>query len=381
MAIRGRILVAAHSGSSIARSDWDTHASGTSLPVSPDRTNRTPTRRPRIGLVLGAGGLSGAAFHAGTLLALEQDLGWDPRSASIIVGSSAGGVVGMLLRSGLSTDDLAAWATSAPAHAGGLAARELIDDIGITPYRFRRPQIGLRAWSWSRLGRALRPGGVPAHAALLSMLPDGLIDISDSMARLGGLSPRWPDEPLWIPAVRKKDSARVVFGRDDVDVSVGQAIAATSAVPLLFRPVTIGADRFIDGATHSPTNADLLGTAALDVAVILSPMSGKRSDLTLPRPDHLLRLRYHHRLEIERRALTDAGIEVHVLEPRAATLKSMGINALDRGRTTAVVRDSFLEAGGQIATDVALRDALRSPLRRAATHGRSGAEESRSLHR
>ena len=38
-------------------------------------------------------------------------------------------------------------------------------------------------------------------------------------------------------------------------------------------------------------------------------------------------------------------------EPGAHTLKSMGINALDRGRTAAVVRTSFLEAGGQIATD------------------------------
>jgi hypothetical protein len=35
----------------------------------------------KVGLVLGAGGAASAAYHAGTLLALEQDLGWDPRPA------------------------------------------------------------------------------------------------------------------------------------------------------------------------------------------------------------------------------------------------------------------------------------------------------------
>ena len=74
----------------------------------------TAPRRTGIGLVLGAGGTTGAAFHAGTLLALQQDLGWDPNTADVIVGSSAGSIVGGLLRAGLTTDDLSAWGTSVP---------------------------------------------------------------------------------------------------------------------------------------------------------------------------------------------------------------------------------------------------------------------------
>ncbi|MEZ5179426.1 MAG: hypothetical protein R2746_14430 [Acidimicrobiales bacterium] len=34
--------------------------------------------RDRVGLVLGAGGIVGQAFHAGVLGALANDLGWDP---------------------------------------------------------------------------------------------------------------------------------------------------------------------------------------------------------------------------------------------------------------------------------------------------------------
>jgi predicted acylesterase/phospholipase RssA len=56
------------------------------------------TSAPRVGLVLGAGGTVGAAYHAGALAVLEQDLGWDARDAAVVVGTSAGSIVGSLLR-------------------------------------------------------------------------------------------------------------------------------------------------------------------------------------------------------------------------------------------------------------------------------------------
>src|SRR5690349_19155028 len=54
----------------------------------------------RVGLVLGAGGVVGHAFHAGVLAALEDVAGFDARDADLIVGTSAGSVVGALLRAG-----------------------------------------------------------------------------------------------------------------------------------------------------------------------------------------------------------------------------------------------------------------------------------------
>ena len=56
----------------------------------------------RIGLVLGAGGAVGHAFHAGVLAALADETGWDAREAEVVVGTSAGSVVGALLRAGMS---------------------------------------------------------------------------------------------------------------------------------------------------------------------------------------------------------------------------------------------------------------------------------------
>src|SRR5436305_3173470 len=51
----------------------------------------------KIGLVLGADGLTGDAFHRGLLRALS-DRGYDARSADVIVGTSAGSMVGAFLR-------------------------------------------------------------------------------------------------------------------------------------------------------------------------------------------------------------------------------------------------------------------------------------------
>ena len=36
-----------------------------------------------VGLVLGAGGVVGQAYHAGVLAVLEHDYGWDPRTAAM----------------------------------------------------------------------------------------------------------------------------------------------------------------------------------------------------------------------------------------------------------------------------------------------------------
>jgi NTE family protein len=48
----------------------------------------------RVGLVLGGGGVVGVAYHAAALAAIERDLGWEPRPAEVVVGTSAGSLVG-----------------------------------------------------------------------------------------------------------------------------------------------------------------------------------------------------------------------------------------------------------------------------------------------
>src|SRR5436305_9311895 len=56
---------------------------------------------PRMGLVLGAGGVLGGAWLTGALDAIASESGWDPGTADYIVGTSAGSMIGGLLASGV----------------------------------------------------------------------------------------------------------------------------------------------------------------------------------------------------------------------------------------------------------------------------------------
>jgi hypothetical protein len=58
-------------------------------------------QRPRVGLVLGAGGVLGGAWLAGALAALTESTGWDPATADVVVGTSAGSMIGALLAGGV----------------------------------------------------------------------------------------------------------------------------------------------------------------------------------------------------------------------------------------------------------------------------------------
>ena len=285
----------------------------------------------RVGLVLGAGGATGMAFHAGTLLALSNDYGWDPRAAVAIVGTSAGSVVGTLLRSGLSTDDLASWCAEVAPAPGGEAYRAMLAEAEAIRPTLRRP-------SW----RPHRPR--PRPLRVRPWTPSGFVDARKSLAAFAALREAWPDAALWINAVRRHDRRRVVFGRD-VQPDLGDAVAASCAIPGLFTPVRIGRHAYVDGALHSPTNADVLRDTDVDTVLVLSPMSMRHRG-PQRHPDRVMRLAHRQRLRRERRGLRKAGIEVHVFEPDETTLHVMGANALDRRRAGSVVRESFLSAAG-----------------------------------
>src|SRR5215813_10203409 len=63
-------------------------------------------RSPRIGLVLGAGGVLGAAWMAGALVPLQQRLERALGGVDLIVGTSAGSVLAAALRCGITVEQI-----------------------------------------------------------------------------------------------------------------------------------------------------------------------------------------------------------------------------------------------------------------------------------
>lgn len=300
----------------------------------------------RIGLVLGAGGIAGHAFHAGTLKALHEATGWDARDAELIVGTSAGSHVGALLRAGLSPADVAARYVGAGGSPDGTQLRRRAGDAEAVP----TPRLRVAGMAAPRLVlRAVRhPLQVRPAAVAAAALPPGRVSLRPFAARVRwAFDDHWPTEPLWLPALRLTDGARVVFGRGDApDTDVGTAVAASCAVPAWFTPVEVGGTAYIDGGVHSPTNADLLEGLGLDLVVVSSPMSVSRSNRR-PAADLLARVAMGRRLASEVAGLERGGTEVLVLQPTAADLGAMGLNAMNPHRRRIVLEQAYRTAVGR----------------------------------
>ena len=292
-----------------------------------------------VGLVLGAGGIVGAAYHAGVLAALA-DAGFDGRDADVIVGTSAGSGVGATLRAGLSpADHFAALRRAVSAEGAALlshiGAPKPLPTTRLQVGGIPRPSNATLLFPW----RLLRPS-----VALAGLLPAGTIDVSVVGDRVRALHPTWPERPLWICTVRLRDGKLVVLGRDpQPQVDVATAVEASSAIPAFFTPVVIDGERHVDGGVHSPTNADLLARppSALRDVIVVSPMSA--TPRALRQPSFTGRPLFARRLGREVRALRQAGINVHTFQPTPADIAVMGVNAMDfmrRGEVARVARDS-----------------------------------------
>lgn len=303
------------------------------------RLTLVTARPPRIGLVLGAGGATGGAFHAGVLSALQESTGWDPRTATIMVGTSAGSIAATSLRAGLSAADLLARSTDRPLSAQGA---RLLRSVGpprrpppLRPaVRGRRP-----AEIAAVLARAAtRPFSAPPWALLSTLIPEGQVSTAMISDMIAGLFPvDWPDAPLWLCAVRQSDGRRVAFGKHPDRPPLPDVVAASCAIPGFFSPVTIDGDAYVDGGVHSPTNADVLGGEDLDLVIVSSPMSltGRRVSRA---PVSIVRRWSGALLDAEALRLRRQRVPVVAFQPTLADVDVMGPNAMDATRRGPVAR-------------------------------------------
>jgi NTE family protein len=183
----------------------------------------------------------------------------------------------------------------------------------------------------------------------MTRLAPGRHDVREHLAALRELEqPGWPEGALWICAVRRRDGRRVVFGRPGTrPVPIHLAVAASCAVPGYFAPVRIAGRSYIDGGVYSPTNAAILRRSGIELAVIVSPMSGAAGW----RPGFFAAARRHSTRVLDRevRALEAAGIQTVVFAPGPEEQQVMGDDLMSRERLNEVIRESFLGAGRQAA--------------------------------
>lgn len=266
-------------------------------------------------LVLGGGGVTGVAWETGLLFGLAE-AGINLAEADVFVGTSAGSVVAAQLTSGTPLDQLFAAQTSAP--SGEIAARMSLSALARFVSAMAWPGNRQQARRW--LGRAaLRAKTLPEaqrHAVIEQRLPHH----------------DWPQQRLLIPAVNAATGEVVVFDNDS-GVSLIDAVAASCAVPLVWPPVTINGQRYVDGGVRSITNADL--AQGCDQIVVIAPAT-----TALRREDR----------PASQVATLGAGVRSVIVSPDKASLAAIGRNVLDPAR-----RVPSAQAGRAQAATVAAR--------------------------
>ena len=297
--------------------------------------------------MLGAGGVLGGAWLTGALHAIAGETGWDPGSADVIAGTSAGAMVGALLACGVPPWFMVAH--SAGEDFAGLldvagAPSSDADRAGGASYRLHRgaPPIGPGSWRLA-LSALARPSRHTPAALMAGWLPLGLIStepLKDTVRRV--CDGTWAPHPGYRAiAVDYQSGERVAFGTDGAPpAELPDAVAASCAIPGFYRAVTIAGRRYVDGGLISASNLDVLAGEGLDLVIVMNPMSSLHRGDAGSLGDRLalaVRLGAGRRLGSEARRLREAGTEVILMQPTADDLAAMGTNLMSRGRRNEVI--------------------------------------------
>ena len=258
--------------------------SGRKRPASSSTAPRRRARRSRTALVLGGGGFTGGVYEIGALRALDLlAVNRTVNQFDVYVGTSAGSFVAALASNGVTPEEM----------------MRVVNQQVPTPFR----DIDL--------GRLLRPNYVEfaKNGALLPLrmlgllrqmasniravslmdvavglaeaLPSGIYDgssIEGYIAEVLGDPDRTNDfrlleSELYLTATDLDTCERIVLGGEDWDdVPISQAVAASTALPMVYKPVDIKGRQLVDGGIRSTTNVDVAVEQGAKFIIVVNPL-------------------------------------------------------------------------------------------------------------
>ena len=307
----------------------------------------------RTGLVLGAGGVLGAAWMTGALACLQDHLPHAAAETDLILGTSAGSALAAALRCRATFDEMAAWQCGDVTGILGESAALAAPDGPLPPL----PQLRFGSVSLA-VAALLRPHQVPPWVGATGWLPRGRGQHAGLRSLVTALHrrylhdgsrawtpPHWVNGRTWIAAMDYDTGQRVLFGRDGAPQAwLPDAVVASCSIPGWYQPAKIGGRRYVDGGVRCLTSLSALSGTDVHDIYVLAPMASTE-------PGHPLQP--HLRIERRLRQLTTRillrqakmlaahGKQVTILTPGPRDLAVMGTNPMDSGRREAVLETSF----------------------------------------
>jgi predicted acylesterase/phospholipase RssA len=253
---------------------------------------RRRRRRSKTALVLGGGGLTGGVYEIGALRALDLlSVNRTVNEFDVYVGTSAGSFVAALTANGVTPEEMMRVVN---AHVptpfrdidlGQLLRPNLLEFArkgaalpfkALQVVRELAPQLGQVSVMDLALGLA---EGLPTGLYSGSGVEDYLRTVLEDPDRTDDF--RLLDRELYLAAADLDTCERIVFGTEGWDdVPISTAVRASTALPMVYKPVKVRDRELVDGGIVSTTNLDIAVEAGAKFVVVVNPLVPYVNDFT-----------------------------------------------------------------------------------------------------
>lgn len=341
-------------------------------------------KQSKTALVLGGGGFTGAVYEIGALRAFDLlAVNRTVNEFDVYVGTSAGSFVGSAVANGVTPEemmrvlnknlpsplrDIDLGMMLRPNYGGFLTSAALL------PLRL----LGVSRQLASSLGDVSM---MDIAQGLAAGLPKGIYrgaGLEDYVAEMLADPDRTDDfrmlqRELYLTATDLDTTDRIVFGEGEWrDVPISRAVAASSALPLIYEPVEIKGREMVDGGIRSTTNVDLAVEAGARFIVVVNPIvpfvndfskrvptiSGSRvrrvSDMGFVAiANQAMRMIAHDRLHraVERWEVEYPGVDILLIEPEFDDELMFGTSIMDYSARLQIAKHGFESVTLRLARD------------------------------
>jgi NTE family protein len=252
--------------------------------ASRSKQSRRRPRRSRTALVLGGGGFTGGVYEIGALRALDlMAVNRTVNQFDVYVGTSAGSFVASLAANGVTPEEMMRVVNQQvptpfkDVDRGTLMrpnALEFAQSAALLPLRM----LGLAR---TFVTQARSTSLIDLAVGLAEALPSGLYDSSGIQQYLDAVLSdpdrvndfRLLQNELFLTATDLDTCERIILGGEDWDdVPISHAVAASTALPMVYKPVEIKGRHLVDGGLRSTTNVDIAVEAGAKFVVVVNPL-------------------------------------------------------------------------------------------------------------
>jgi predicted acylesterase/phospholipase RssA len=261
-------------------------AQGKARARSSQRTGqRRARRRSKTALVLGGGGFTGGVYEIGALRALDLlSVNRTVNQFDVYVGTSAGSFVAALAANGITPEEMMRVVNrQAPSPFRDVDLDQLLQP-NFAEFLSSAVKLPFRAAALVRtLVGAVGPqlSAVDVVTGLAEILPSGLYSGTgvERYVRTVLSDPdrtddfRLLDTELYLAATDLDTCERIVLGAAEWDdVPISAAVRASTALPMIYKPVELKGRELVDGGIVSTTNIDIAVEAGAKFVVVVNPL-------------------------------------------------------------------------------------------------------------